>query len=165
MVAEEIVFAAVIGEKVIHVLGVHRAGLHQRGGEEFPGVGVPAAQGQAAIGKGLLLQVPHALQGDLLADGVLGHIHQLDGGAFVFIVGPAYCYVSAAGGPDGGEGRGLGALKGTDGFALLPCAAWQDQQQAQQKREKFVSFHRDRFFLREYSADRSGRPWLFLTFA
>ena len=108
--AEEVVAASVIGEEAVHVLGLHRADLSQVGGQQLPCVGVPVAQGEAPVGEGLLLHVPHALQRHLLTDGVIGGVHQLYGGTQVLIVLPAHSHRAVPGGADGGQRGGMGAL-------------------------------------------------------
>ena len=94
-VSQEVVRAAVEGEEAVHVLGLPLAEFLQRGAQELPRIRVPLAQGQPAIREGLLPEIPHAVQRDLPANGVLVDVRHQHGGAFLFIVRPNHRHLRA----------------------------------------------------------------------
>ena len=120
-VPQEVICAAVKGEIAVHVLGRRPcARLRQTAAEKLPDDVFPVAQGEA-VGQGLLLQIPHAVQHRLLPHGVGIGVHQLHGGAVLLVVRPCDQQAGAAGGIQGAQRRGRGAGKRCDRRAVLGC--------------------------------------------
>ena len=148
MVPEIVVSAPVIGEETVHTFGAPCAEVFQRGAQKPPCIRLPLAQGEPAVGEGLLLEIPYAVQRDLLADGVSVHIRQQHGGAFGLVVCPAYRHLRAGCRTETAQRGRLDTLELCNGFPLFRVfrsAAGNDQQKAQCQKQygnDFGMFHR-----------------------
>ena len=96
----------------------------------------------------MLLEIPYAVQCDFMADGVLVHIRQQYGGAFVLVVCPAYCHLRARCRTETVQRGRLDTLERCNRvplFHVFRSAAGNDQQKAQRQKQHgndFGMFHR-----------------------
>ena len=89
-VAQIVVGARVVGEEAVHVVGHCAADVGQRGAEEAPCAVVAGIERESAVGEGLRLDAPDAVQRDLAAYCVGVDVNELHGRALGLVVRRAY---------------------------------------------------------------------------